>query len=359
MRYLFVIQGEGRGHMTQAISLAQLLRRNGHEVVEVLVGKCSNRQLPSFFVDKIGTEIVRYDSPALDYGRSGKRGNIFNSIMRNALPIAVRRWAKSLRIIADRIEETKPDMVINFYELLMGGAAFIHRLKVPIISIAHRFMLGHPDYEHGAKDPQGAWMMSAMNRFCSYGSFKILALSLYPLDPFIGEKIVVVPPLLRSELFELEAKKGDYILGYMLNPAYLDEVLKWKELNPTKKLHLFWDKADAPEEEEIREGLWLHRINDKKFIEYMAGSAGYVTTAGFESVCEAYYLGKPVMMIPAHIEQEINARDASSTGIGIVSNKFDISKLSDYIPSYSTSNKEFREWVQSAEQKFIKELETI
>jgi hypothetical protein len=32
-KFLFIIQGEGRGHLTQAISLAQLLRDNGHEVV--------------------------------------------------------------------------------------------------------------------------------------------------------------------------------------------------------------------------------------------------------------------------------------------------------------------------------------
>lgn len=39
MKFLFIVQGEGRGHLTQAITLEEILRRNGHEVVEVLVGK--------------------------------------------------------------------------------------------------------------------------------------------------------------------------------------------------------------------------------------------------------------------------------------------------------------------------------
>lgn len=39
MKILFIVQGEGRGHLTQAISMEKLLRSNGHEVVEVLVGK--------------------------------------------------------------------------------------------------------------------------------------------------------------------------------------------------------------------------------------------------------------------------------------------------------------------------------
>lgn len=49
MKFLFIVQGEGRGHLTQAITLEEILRRNGHEVVEVLVGKSSSRRLPGFF----------------------------------------------------------------------------------------------------------------------------------------------------------------------------------------------------------------------------------------------------------------------------------------------------------------------
>ena len=52
MKFLFIVQGEGRGHFTQAITLEDMLLRNGHEVVEVLVGKSSSRTLPGFF--KIG-----------------------------------------------------------------------------------------------------------------------------------------------------------------------------------------------------------------------------------------------------------------------------------------------------------------
>lgn len=49
MKVLFVVQGEGRGHLTQAIAMEDLLRRNGHEVVEVLVDKSNSRSLPGFF----------------------------------------------------------------------------------------------------------------------------------------------------------------------------------------------------------------------------------------------------------------------------------------------------------------------
>ena len=37
MKFLFIVQGEGRGHLTQAITLEEILRRNGHEVVVKVV----------------------------------------------------------------------------------------------------------------------------------------------------------------------------------------------------------------------------------------------------------------------------------------------------------------------------------
>ncbi len=368
MRYLFVIQGEGRGHMTQALTLAGLLRGHGHQVIEVMVGECSNRQLPQFFIDKIDAPITRYKSPALDYGRGGKHGNIWRSILTNSLPSRGFRWIASVNLIASRIKSTKPDVVVNFYEMLMGFAKFSHIIKTPIVSMAHQFMLEHPRYRHKASSSQAQLMMLTMNQACAYGSHKVLGLSLYDIKPMRFEyrnrlvhrhNITVVPPLLRPELFELEASKGDYILAYMLNPAFLDDILEWKQRHPEVKVHLFWDKADAPEVEERVEGLWLHRINDRKFIEYMAGSAGYITTAGFESVCEAFYLGKPVMMIPAHIEQQINAKDAAGAGVGIISDNFDLPALCDYIPTYATHNDEFRQWVNSAEEIFLRELTTF
>lgn len=35
MKYMFIVQGEGRGHLTQALTLEERLRAEGHEVVEV------------------------------------------------------------------------------------------------------------------------------------------------------------------------------------------------------------------------------------------------------------------------------------------------------------------------------------
>jgi len=87
----------------------------------------------------------------------------------------------------------------------------------------------------------------------------------------------------------------------------------------------------------------------------MAGCMAYATTSGFESLCEALYFQKPVMMIPVHVEQEFNVFDASLSGVGIPAKKFNLSNLIDFIPNYNP-DPNFRDWVHQAEERFVKEI---
>ena len=83
MRVLFVVQGEGRGHLTQAISMEKLLRGNGHEVVEVLVGKSESRRLPGFFIRSIQAPIKHIISPNFLPTRANRRANLSRSVLYN------------------------------------------------------------------------------------------------------------------------------------------------------------------------------------------------------------------------------------------------------------------------------------
>jgi uncharacterized protein (TIGR00661 family) len=359
MNYLFIVQGEGRGHLTQALALAAVLRRHGHEVTGAMVGKNPNRTLPPFFIDKIGCPVTTFDSPSFDYGKAGKRGNMAKTLFVNTTPIKLERWRKSIQTIVGGIEESAPDVVVNFYEMLLGVSSLLHRLRVPVVSIGHQFLVDHPDYKHRSRSDQGQFALRLNNMLCSLGTTKTLALSFYPMKDFYRDRLAVVPPLLRSELSGLKVRDEGYILGYVLNPAYADEVREWHARHPEVKLHLFWDKPGAPPTLEMAPGLTFHRIDDGLFLELMAGCSGYATTAGFESVCEAMWMGKPALLVPAHIEQEINAQDAAGIGAGVVAGDFDLSLLLDFIPRYEADTDAFRTWVNQGEELFVRHLTTL
>jgi uncharacterized protein (TIGR00661 family) len=172
------------------------------------------------------------------------------------------------------------------------------------------------------------------------------------------KKLLVVPPLLREEIKTLKITKEEHILVYMVNPGYADEVNDFHKRFPEQPLYCFWDMKDQPEKYKVDETLTFHQLNDKKFIEKMAAAKGYVTTAGFESVCEAMYLGKPVLMVPVagHYEQACNAIDAMKAGAGISSDQFEIDKLAEYLPDHKDVTSWFRPWADGAAAIFIKHL---
>ena len=85
MKVLFIVQGEGRGHLTQAITLEEILRRNGHEVVEVLVGKSNTRRLPGFFNRSIQAPVKRFLSPNFLPTPANKRVSMSRSIAYNLI----------------------------------------------------------------------------------------------------------------------------------------------------------------------------------------------------------------------------------------------------------------------------------
>ena len=141
MRVLFVVQGEGRGHLTQAISMEKLLRENGHEVVEVLVGKSESRRLPGFFIRNIQAPIKHIISPNFLPTRANRRANLSRSFLYSLWKSP--EYYESMCYINRRIRETGADLVINFYELLTGltffffpsaGSAGVHRTSVPVFA---------------------------------------------------------------------------------------------------------------------------------------------------------------------------------------------------------------------------------
>lgn len=85
MKMLFIIQGEGRGHLTQALSLRQKLADEGHQVVGVLVGKSPARRIPDFFMEKINAPVYSFESPNFLPTAKNKQVNLLKSIGYNVL----------------------------------------------------------------------------------------------------------------------------------------------------------------------------------------------------------------------------------------------------------------------------------
>lgn len=356
MKYLFIVQGEGRGHMTQAISLGQILRSAGHEVVEVVMGKSKQREVPPFFTEKMDASITLLDSPNFVTDKEHKSVKPMKTAIYTLLNSP--KYEKSLRKIHELVQRARPDVIVNFYDFLGGLYNFRFRPKCKFICLAHQYLIAHPEFDFPPGRLLERTTLKLANKITALSAHKILALSFQPLPNLPRKKIFIVPPLLRSEVKALTPTAGKSLLIYMVNPGYGTEVEAFHRSYPEIALDCFWDKKDEPEELVVDDTLTFHQLDDQKFIEKMAQSKGYITTAGFESVCEAMYLGKPAMMIPVkgHYEQACNAVDGEKAGAGIQNDEFNIKKLVDFIPEYQEISEQFRNWADQNADRFLAHL---
>jgi len=240
MKFLFVVQGEGRGHLTQAIAMEDMLTKNGHEVVGVLVGKSNYRELPAFFSKNIQAPIERFYSPNFLPASEDKKVSILKSIAYNLSKTFT--YLRSIFFIRKQIKKTKTDVVINFYEMLLGLTYAFLPPKVPYICVAHQYIFLHPEFKFPDGSKAEIEGLKFFTKITSINASKRLALSMRKMENPLKSKISVVPPLLRKDVINATPEEGDYIHGYMLNETYAEQIIRFQEKNQTFRCVFFGTK---------------------------------------------------------------------------------------------------------------------
>lgn len=359
MRFVLIVQGEGRGHLTQAIALTELLENNGHAVAGALVGNATGTEIPPFFTENFKNKIIPFSSPYLAYCQKTKALDIPKTISNTLINLP--DYFRSLKKIQYQIEELRPDVIINFYDVLGGIHHFLFRSKVPMVCIAHQYLLLHPNFHHPKNHWLDKFLVNTNTRITSLGATKKLALSFTPFEDDKNQKIFAIPPLLRSDLSRLTTSAHNYLLAYVTQYALAEQIMAWHDKNPDTEVHCFWDNPNYNDIFHYSPKLHFHQINGRKFLEMMQDCRGLVTTAGFESVCEAMYLGKPTLMIPVpkHYEQACNAIDAKRAGAGIAGTSFDLTEFINYLPAHKDISAEFHAWHSRGVSIFLREIESL
>lgn len=343
-KFIFTVQGEGRGHLTQAISLTQLAREAGHEVVGYAVGSFQGRTIPSFFKEFIGdTPLIQYESPSINYGK-GKSVQLGKTAFQ-----AFRRlrtyWNSACQLQAF-IEELQPDGIVNFYESITGLYFLKTGSTLPCMSIGHQYLLLNRHFQSIPEKKLDQFLLNLNTKITAIGSQKLVGLSFRPMARDEARNISVVPPLLRQEIRALQPAQGERWLVYLTHFRLADEIMAWAKKNPEVQLDCFWDNPARREVYEYADNLTFHPIDAEKYLQKMQACKGLISTAGFESVAEAMYIGKPVMMVPVpnHIEQMINAYDGELSGAGIAARTFDLDVFKGYLPEHPEGAEAFQAW---------------
>ncbi len=353
-KYLFIIQGEGRGHLTQAISLKQIIEQSKNEVVGVLVGTNKTSAIPTFFEEQIGQNVQYFNSPSLEFNSAGKI-DFVETFLHHVKKTS--KYLKSLEKIDEVVKRQQPDVIINFYEILGGLYKMLYRPNVPVACIGHHYLFLHSSFDFPANKLIDRFLLKANTKLTAFGAKKQLALSFRNMED--EDDICVVPPLIRKEIKTLNPQHQPFWLVYVTYPHFKDAIIAWHKENPTTNLYCFWNHEHSEAEYRLDETLTVHQLDGTKFLQKMAECEAVVSTSGFESVCEAMYLGKPVMMVPSHYEQLCNGLDAVSSGAGVRADSFNLDIMRSYLPTHQSVKEEFKNWYVRGDYMLMRHLNEL
>lgn len=345
---LFIVQGEGRGHLSQSVALKEYLEADGHQVIGVMVGKSPSREIPSYYRNIFKDKLKSFSSPGF-LRTPNKKGIYVGRTLAYNLARSI-RYFREVRLLRKEIERLNPDVVVNFYEGL--GALAMRKISPGIrrIGIGHHFFLHLQNYPCGGGQYFHRFLLKFHTRLVMSSCDKVLALSFRETK---GKgKISVLPPLVRKQFREADLKAGKCYLVYLLNEGFIMDLIRIARENPDLCFDVF---SDLPIETPVPKGITLHAINDREFSEKMKSCKGVITTAGFDTAAETACLGLPLAVVPVenHFEQLCNSRDVEENGIGIILNNFD---LKTFTGMKKNDHPAYRNWVSSAGSHFLLHL---
>jgi len=354
MKVMFIVQGEGRGHMTQALALRELYEEQGHEICCVIVGHNKKKgSVPSFFKDAFKCRVIETASPNFVHNEAGGV-----CLWKTFVKSSYSWWKLIITFlrIRSRIHKHQPDVVVNFYEPTFGIYRLLGGNCKKSYAIGHQFMFLHPDYVCN-KDQENRLSMFFAKQFTRLVGAKSEKVALSITEELPKSGITIVPPILRKAIFDASApvSQDGFILLYALGKGFGKRLM---DEHSSSRIEVFTEKFWPSDKSTFEFGnITFNQLDGEKFLLYMRKSNMVVCTAGFETASEAAYLGKKVMMIPTpnHVEQYYNAWDFQLAGLAKMRKDFDTLDLSNTNLN-PEAIKKFQVWVDSYKSRFISVL---
>lgn len=343
-RLLLALQSQYSGHLSRGLVYCDLLAPH-FDLHIVTVGRTP---APWFepALRKLLPDVSLQSLPG-PYMVEDRRGGVSFTKTTSRYLADLPKHGRRLHDVRALLDDVRPDLVLSDFEAFVAGEAL--RRKLPLITIDghRRFLLRScPRPSVGlARLRIYAGFRLAMTLMHRRGGLD-LALSLLPGMERAPGEAVILPPLLRREVYDTAAQDGEYLLIYHNSGGMRDDILRQcgKEI-PAIVYGYHRDETVG----RVR----FKRSDAQEFLHDLAGCRAYASRAGFESVAEALYFGKPCYLVPqsGQFEQLLNAQHAAKLG-AVSASRF------DYRTAYENRQRPDvdREWMRTAREKFVAEV---
>ncbi len=301
-RILYGVQGEGRGHAARSLEVIGALIKQGHSVM-LFTGGDALPILHGLSVELREVPLLRYF-----YHRCGRMSPWLT--FKENFPLAfgcLTGLGKKFNSLQSMAKRFRPDLVICDFEPYVAKIAY--QMRIPHIALNHQHFLLETKIPSLKSIPKNLALIlnQVMTYLLSGKPDRIITSSFFHFPPKPNSRALFVGPLLSPLLRAFRGKRGKHVTVYLKNAKMLPVFLRVAGLLSHQKFELF--TSSSLDDLHIPRNVHTHAIDRKRFLESLASSKALLATAGNQMVGEAFYLRKPVLVIPEPgvLEQELNA----------------------------------------------------
>jgi uncharacterized protein (TIGR00661 family) len=286
MKILYAIQGTGNGHVSRAKEIVPLLQQHGE--LDILI---SGTQADVKLVQQVKYQLHGF---SFIFGKNGGV-NHFKTLS----DMNLFRFRSDMQ----RLPLKNYNLIINDFEPVTAWACRSQGLES--VSLSH----------------QASFKSEKVPRPKTIDWGKLILSKYAPTTHHIGFHFeryddFIYTPVIRSEIRNLSPSNLGHYTVYL--PAVADQHLiqLFKQIPSIK-----WEVFSKHSKSSYQNGnVFVSPVDNEKFNQSMASSAGLLTGGGFEGPAEALFLGKKLLVAPMRFqyEQQCNAYALKQLGLPVI-----------------------------------------
>jgi uncharacterized protein (TIGR00661 family) len=297
-RIVYGVAGEGSGHSSRAREMLGHLVASGHEVKVVSYDRGYRNLAGDFDV---------FEAEGLHIASEDNKVSVVKTFTDNLSRLS--DGVRKLREVrAELFGNFRPQCVITDFEPMTAYLA--HRHDLPLITIDNQHRMRYMDYPRPGSLRKDALVTETVIRALVPKPDVSLVTTFY-FGKVTNDRTFLFPPILRSEVLDLEPTEGEHLLVYFTQAfeAFLPI------LETYSREHFVVYGAGR---EGAHGNLTFKGFSRDGFLGDLASAKAVIATAGFTLMTESLHLRKPYLALPmkGQFEQSLNALLLSRLGYG-------------------------------------------
>lgn len=286
MKILYAIQGTGNGHVSRAREIVPLLQQHGDLDILISGTQADVKLAQEVKYQLHGFSFIFGKKGGVDHFNTWKNMNLF-------------RFKKDMSAVPLK----DYNLIINDFEPVTAWACKSQGIES--VSLSH----------------QASFKSKKVPRPRTIDWGKLILSRYAPTTHHIGFHFeryddFIYTPVIRSEIRELVTTNLGHYTVYL--PAVDDkDLVKLLKQIPSVRWEVF---SKHTKKSYVDGNVFVEPVNNTKFNQSMASSAGLLTGGGFEGPAEALFLGKKLLVAPMRFqyEQQCNAYALKELGLPVI-----------------------------------------